>query len=92
MVTPRPSARQTDSSVPAAVQYRGEQDLKTVMELVDNELSEPYSIFTYRCGGRNLNLKACCVVQPPVQSEVSSCQPLLQVLPPPLAGAGIVGL
>jgi len=29
-------------------QYEGEQDLPTVMHLVDNELSEPYSIFTYR--------------------------------------------
>ena len=31
------------------LQYRHEQDLATVMDLVDNELSEPYSIFTYRC-------------------------------------------
>lgn len=30
------------------VQYRDERDLATVMNLVDNELSEPYSIFTYR--------------------------------------------
>ena len=30
------------------MQYRDEQDLETVMNLVDNELSEPYSIFTYR--------------------------------------------
>ena len=30
------------------VQYAGEQDLPMVMELIDNELSEPYSIFTYR--------------------------------------------
>ncbi|CAL8463994.1 g3529 [Coccomyxa elongata] len=29
-------------------QYGGEQDMHYVMELVDNELSEPYSIFTYR--------------------------------------------
>eukprot|EP00873_Tetraselmis_striata_P028140 jgi/Tetstr1/448404/TSEL_035674.t1 len=28
--------------------YRGEEDLATVMALIDNELSEPYSIFTYR--------------------------------------------
>ncbi|GMH35941.1 hypothetical protein BSKO_03809 [Bryopsis sp. KO-2023] len=29
-------------------QYRDERDLGVVMDLVDNELSEPYSIFTYR--------------------------------------------
>ncbi|CAK0786179.1 N-alpha-acetyltransferase mak3 [Coccomyxa viridis] len=29
-------------------QYCGEQDIHYVMDLVDNELSEPYSIFTYR--------------------------------------------
>ena len=31
-----------------SVQYCGEQDIHYVMDLVDNELSEPYSIFTYR--------------------------------------------
>lgn len=31
------------------MQYRDERDLDAVMNLVDNELSEPYSIFTYRC-------------------------------------------
>ena len=31
-----------------AVQYKGEQDMKLVKQLVDPELSEPYSIFTYR--------------------------------------------
>ena len=31
------------------MQYRDERDLDTVMNLIDNELSEPYSIFTYRC-------------------------------------------
>jgi hypothetical protein len=31
------------------VQYRGEEDLRHVMRLIDTELSEPYSIFTYRC-------------------------------------------
>ena len=30
------------------MQYRDERDLDTVMNLVDNELSEPYSVFTYR--------------------------------------------
>ncbi|EIE18975.1 putative acyltransfersase, partial [Coccomyxa subellipsoidea C-169] len=30
------------------LQYGGEQDMYHVMQLVDNELSEPYSIFTYR--------------------------------------------
>jgi peptide alpha-N-acetyltransferase len=29
-------------------QYRGEEDLPHVMRLIDAELSEPYSIFTYR--------------------------------------------
>ncbi|CAL5226939.1 g9821 [Coccomyxa viridis] len=29
-------------------QYCGEEDIHYVMNLVDNELSEPYSIFTYR--------------------------------------------
>ncbi len=34
---------------PAAImQYTGEEDIHYVMDLVDNELSEPYSIFTYR--------------------------------------------
>ena len=32
------------------MQYAGEQDLTYIMGLVDNELSEPYSIFTYRRG------------------------------------------
>lgn len=32
------------------LQYCGEQDMHYVMKLVDNELSEPYSIFTYRYG------------------------------------------
>lgn len=30
------------------VQYKTEDDLALVMRLIDNELSEPYSIFTYR--------------------------------------------
>ena len=30
-------------------QYTDERDLPLVMALVDAELSEPYSIFTYRC-------------------------------------------
>lgn len=30
------------------MQYNGEEDIRYVMDLVDNELSEPYSIFTYR--------------------------------------------
>ncbi|KIZ07045.1 hypothetical protein MNEG_0916 [Monoraphidium neglectum] len=29
-------------------QYRDESDLAAVMDLIDNDLSEPYSIFTYR--------------------------------------------
>ena len=29
-------------------QYADEDDLPLIMRLVDNELSEPYSIFTYR--------------------------------------------
>lgn len=29
-------------------QYKDENDLQLVMRLIDNELSEPYSIFTYR--------------------------------------------
>ncbi|GAX83570.1 hypothetical protein CEUSTIGMA_g10995.t1 [Chlamydomonas eustigma] len=29
-------------------QYRDESDLPTVMHLIDNELSEPYTIYTYR--------------------------------------------
>lgn len=29
-------------------QYRDEHDLPIIMDLIDNELSEPYSIFTYR--------------------------------------------
>lgn len=42
-----------------ALQYQGEQDLPLIMTLVDNELSEPYSIFTYRrvpgVGNQNMN-------------------------------------
>lgn len=30
------------------LQYRDEDDLAVIMHLIDNELSEPYSIFTYR--------------------------------------------
>lgn len=30
------------------LQYEDEHDLPIVMNLIDNELSEPYSIFTYR--------------------------------------------
>lgn len=30
------------------LQYKGEEDMKLVKQLVDPELSEPYSIFTYR--------------------------------------------
>ena len=36
------------SGHPFVVQYCGERDIHYVMDLVDNELSEPYSIFTYR--------------------------------------------
>ncbi|DBA82808.1 hypothetical protein WJX77_011160 [Trebouxia sp. C0004] len=48
-VAPAPPAyaRKTDVKV-RYQQYRDERDLATVMDLVDNELSEPYSIFTYR--------------------------------------------
>jgi peptide alpha-N-acetyltransferase len=35
------------------LQYRDERDLELVMSLIDNELSEPYSIFTYRYFLRN---------------------------------------
>lgn len=37
-----------DSPEIAYVSYSGEQHLPLVMSLVDEELSEPYSIFTYR--------------------------------------------
>lgn len=49
VVAPAPpaDARKTDVKV-RYQQYRDERDLATVMDLVDNELSEPYSIFTYR--------------------------------------------
>ena len=36
------------SFLPSCAQYTGELDLPVVMQLIDNELSEPYSIFTYR--------------------------------------------
>jgi len=35
-------------SIPPFSQYSDERDLPFVMALVDAELSEPYSIFTYR--------------------------------------------
>jgi peptide alpha-N-acetyltransferase len=34
--------------LPQTSQYKDENDLPIVMDLVDKELSEPYSIFTYR--------------------------------------------
>lgn len=40
--------QEDDIKLQLALQYRDERDLATVMDLVDNELSEPYSIFTYR--------------------------------------------
>jgi hypothetical protein len=40
--------QQDVNNLQLALQYRDERDLATVMDLVDNELSEPYSIFTYR--------------------------------------------
>ena len=40
--------QQDDLKLRPGLQYRDERDLATVMDLVDNELSEPYSIFTYR--------------------------------------------
>ena len=40
--------QQDDIKLQPGLQYRDERDLPTVMDLVDNELSEPYSIFTYR--------------------------------------------
>jgi peptide alpha-N-acetyltransferase len=46
-----PAEGESSSSVGeeiAYVSYGGEQHLPLVMSLVDEELSEPYSIFTYR--------------------------------------------
>ncbi len=37
-------------SLSSLLQYKGATDLALVMGLIDNELSEPYSIFTYRWG------------------------------------------
>lgn len=59
MASGEPSSATVVAPAPASVarkinvkvryrQYRDERDLDTVMNLVDNELSEPYSIFTYR--------------------------------------------
>lgn len=50
--------------VPSGPQYRDESDLPIVMRLVDNELSEPYSIFTYRCAAPS---------QHPGQPVLSAC-------------------
>ena len=56
MLLPAPVWHPEQVLLPALPQYHGEQDLETVMQLVDNELSEPYSIFTYRWG------PCCCAV------------------------------
>ncbi|KAL3157945.1 hypothetical protein ABBQ32_012347 [Trebouxia sp. C0010 RCD-2024] len=49
VVAPAPAAVARKTNVKVRYQqYRDERDLDTVMSLVDNELSEPYSIFTYR--------------------------------------------
>jgi hypothetical protein len=47
---PTPVLPEADGSQPIVTykQYGGEEDLWLVMNLIDNELSEPYSIFTYR--------------------------------------------
>lgn len=29
--------------------FKDEQDLQTIISLIEKELSEPYPIFTYRC-------------------------------------------
>lgn len=42
-----PSAAVTSSEV-SLVQYEDEGQLEAIMSLVDRDLSEPYSIFTYR--------------------------------------------
>ncbi|KXZ49141.1 hypothetical protein GPECTOR_23g7 [Gonium pectorale] len=42
------SSAQASGSGIRYVQYKDENDLPVVMDLVDKELSEPYSVFTYR--------------------------------------------
>ena len=45
-------------------QYEGEeQDMGHVQALVDPELSEPYSIFTYRFAGISILLSGCLGAQ-----------------------------
>ncbi|KAF5837951.1 acyl-CoA N-acyltransferase [Dunaliella salina] len=48
MGAPSDDRQQVNQASISYRQYSGEQDLPIVMHLVDNELSEPYSIFTYR--------------------------------------------
>ncbi|KAK9805322.1 hypothetical protein WJX73_001730 [Symbiochloris irregularis] len=47
-VTPVEPPAQISAEDVSLRQYTGERDLPHVMRLIDNELSEPYSIFTYR--------------------------------------------
>lgn len=75
------------------LQYRDERDLPTVMDLIDNELSEPYSIFTYR--SRPTARMLMVISGPPPlalrQALASACW-LVQVLPAQLATACVPGL
>ncbi|GAA5978915.1 hypothetical protein JCM10908_002737 [Rhodotorula pacifica] len=53
--TPTPRSRPSSSSTPTRYEgpisyraYQGEQDLDVIVDLVDDELSEPYNLYTYR--------------------------------------------
>ena len=84
---PAPPASPTDrceasdriAYIHTSIQYAGEDDLQLVMELIDNELSEPYSIFTYRCDQYHNN-------------PHSTNSPYIQVLFAQLAASMLPGL
>lgn len=84
-------------------QYRGEQDLQHVMRLIDTELSEPYSVFTYRYflhQWPSLCVFACNAGGSPIATIVAKVEPhkssgamrgyiAMLVVQKPFRGAGI---
>ena len=70
------------------MQYEGEEQIELVMQLIDNELSEPYSIFTYRYVARH----ACACNTTHCGRALTRCRTRLQILPAQLAVAVLLGL
>ena len=70
------------------MQYEGEEQIELVMQLIDNELSEPYSIFTYRYGAA----WAIAYILNYCGKALMWCRTRLQILPAQLAVAVLPGL